>query len=469
VTALAGAILLISMATVTTSTGGSAGATTDRLPAVVRSSGPAGSLLMVEPNHAIPLVHVVVAARGGYATDPHKHDGLTNLAAQLARRGAGKRARAQIDAALDELGATLEVDTDPDSVRFVGHVLARNLDPFLAILADIVVRPQLDPGEMARTVREIAAQIDESRNDDQALCARFFVRNLYGDHPYGRPAEGTRASLEALTASEVAAHFQRLFVGRNLVFAATGDVEPADLEARLGRAFAGLREGVAEKPAPLRTPVPVRGWRIQLVDKPDRQQAQIMFGHAGPPATDPDFVALQVGLSAFGGHGMTSTLMDEVRTKRGLAYGAYLSLAERRGAGAVAGWVFSSNDKVVATLKLVLKLYLSFMEKGLDATRVAASRTFVAGSYASEMDVPEHRLDARLSAEMAGLPPDFVDTFPERVRAVTPRQVNAAISKHVRARDLAISMVATAATMKKLLLAAKIKESSIDVVGFESQ
>jgi zinc protease len=463
-----GLATLLTMATLTHSAGASAGDATER-PAVVRSAGPAGSLLMVEPNHAIPLVHMVVAARGGYSTDPHKRDGLTNLAAELARRGAGKRGRAQIDAALDELGATLDVETDADSVRLVGHVLARNLDPFLAILADIVVRPQLDPAELSRTLREIAAQIDESRNDDQALCARFFVRNLYGDHPYGRPAEGTRASLEALTEAEVAAHFRKLFVGRNLVFAAAGDVEPADLAARLRRAFAGLSEAPPEKLPPLRTPVPVSGWRIQLVDKPDRQQAQIMFGHAGPPATDPDFVALQVGLAAFGGHGMTSTLMDEVRTKRGLAYGAYLNLGQRRGAGAVAGWVFSSNDKVVATLKLVLKLYLSFMEKGLDAARVSTFKAFVAGSYASEMDAPEHRLDARVSAEMAGLPPDFVDTFPTQVRAVTARQVNAAISKHVRARDLAITMVSTAATTKKLLLAAKIKESAIDVVGFESQ
>src|SRR6185295_13605853 len=93
-----------------------------------------------------------------------------------------------------------------------------------------------------------------------------------------------------------------------------------------------------------------------------------------------------VGLAAFGGHGMTSTLMDEVRTKRGLAYGAYLSMGQRRGAGAITGWVFSSNDKVVSTLKLVLKLYLSFMEKGLTPARVETFKAFVAGSYASEID-----------------------------------------------------------------------------------
>ena len=273
------------------------------------------------------------------------------------------------------------METDPDSVRFVGQVLARNLEPFLAILGDIVVRPQLSAAEMERTRREIEAQIDESRNDDQTLCTRFFTKNLYGDHPYGHSPDGSRADLDNMTADEVAAHFRKQFVGRNLIFAASGDVEPGPLAVQLGRAFNGLREGPNEKQPVLRVPVPASGWRIQLVDKPDRQQTQIMFGHAGPPASDPDLVALEVAFAAFGGHGMTSTLMDEVRTKRGLAYGAYLSLSERRGAGAISGWVFSGNDKVVATLKLVLKLYLSLMEKGLDPARVETFKTFLAGSY----------------------------------------------------------------------------------------
>jgi zinc protease len=436
-------------------------------PSVVRQSGPAGSLMIVETNHAVPLVYVVLAARGGSSTDPHHRDGLTNLAAELARRGAGSRTRAQLDEALDALGATLDVETDPDSVRFVGQVLARNLDRFLAILGDIVVRPQLSAAEMERTRREIEAQIDESRNDDQTLCTRFFTKNLYGDHPYGHSPDGSRADLENMSADEVAAHFRKLFVGRNLIFAASGDVEPAALAAQVARAFAGLREGPAEKQPTLRVPVATTGWRIQLVDKPDRQQTQIMFGQAGPAAGDPDLVPLEVAFAAFGGHGMTSTLMDEVRTKRGLAYGAYLSLSERRGAGAISGWVFSANEKVVATLKLVLKLYLSLMEKGLDPARVETFKAFVAGSYASEMDVPEHRLDARVGAELAGLPADFVDTYADRVRAVTAAEVNAAIAKHVHARDLAITMVSTASVVKKLLVQAKIKDTAIDVVGFE--
>jgi zinc protease len=442
-------------------------------PPVVRRAGPAGSLLIVESNHTVPLVRVVVAARDGSAADPRHREGLTNLAAEMARRGAGGRTREEVDAALDALGATLEVRTEPDSTRFEGEVLARNLDAYLAILADVVARPSFDAAELARTKRELGAQIDELRTDDQALCARYFARNVYGEHPYGHPPEGLKPALAAATGEEVAAQFHRLFVGRNLIVAVAGDVDADDFAARfahaLGRHGAALREGPAPGPnaLELRDPVPPKGWRIQLVDKPERQQTQLMFGHPALRASDPDYLPLSVGIATFGGHGMSARLMSEVRTKRGLAYGAYMSLAERRGVGAASGWVFSGTEKTVATLKLVLRLYVAFMEKGLTADEVDFFKRFLIGSYASEMDIPEHRLDARVSAEVAGLPVDFVDTYTARVRALGEGEVNAAIKRHVHARDLAITMVASAATMKKLLLDAKLADSAIDVVPFE--
>jgi zinc protease len=439
-------------------------------PAVTRGPGPGGSLVIVESNRTVPLVHLVVASRSGSAADPRHREGLTNLAAEMALRGAGGKTREELDAALDALGATLEVETQPDETRFEGDVLARNLDAYLALLADVLLRPTFAPDELARTKRELVAQIEELRTDDRALCARFFTHNLFGDHPYGHPPEGLPAALEAASAAEVSAHFKRLFVGRNLVIAVGGDVDAADVRARLARAFKGIRDLAAPPPdaLELRPPVPPRGWRIQLVDKPDRQQAQLMFGHPALRATDPDYLPLMIGLAAFGGHGMNATLMNEVRTKRGLAYGAYMTLGERRGVGAAAGWVFSGTDKTVATLKLVLKLYVALGEWGVTTDQVAFFRNFLIGSHASDMDAPAHRMDARVSAEIAGLPADWVDALPARLAAIKPAAVNAALKRHVHAHDLAITMVASAPVMKKLLVGSRIKESDVDVVPWGS-
>lgn len=438
-------------------------------PPPVRRAGPAGSLIIVEPSHALPIIHVMAAIRAGSGWDPHKKEGLATLAAQSARRSAARQSRVQLDARLDALGAALEVAVDPDSTRFEGDVLARDLDPFLAILADVLLRPDFDAAEVARTRRDTLARIDDEGNDDVAVGQRHFGRNLYGDHPYGYPTEGTRASLARVRREDLRELFRTHVVGGNLIFAAAGDVTPDAFAAAIGRRFAGLPAAPACGPNPLavREPQGPRGWRIQIVDKPDRQQAQIFFGQLAVKASDPDYVPLLLATTSFGGHGMTATLMDEIRSKRSLAYGAYMDLSERLGRGAFGGWAQSSIAKAVPTLKLALKLFVGLMEKGLDASRLEASKTFLRGVTAAEMDDPTRRLDARVTAEIAGLPAAFVDELPAHVRAATLAQVNAAITRHVRAHDLAITIVATAATLRPRLLEAGIQPGAVDVVPYD--
>ncbi len=433
-----------------------------------RGPGPAGSLVMVDQAPALPLVWVVLAARTGSAADPRSREGLAHFAAELARRGAAGRPRAAMDSALDALGATLTVEVDPDSVRFSGQVLLRNLDPLLDLLADVVLRPDFEPGEFSRTRKEILAHIDESRNDDQALCGRFFERRLYGEHPYGRAPEGTARSLSRIRRDDIVRQHRRVFVGPNLVFAAAGGITLADFTRRLQARFGDLPADAAPPPPDLPAPTRPDGWRLQIVDKPDRQQTQIMFGHPSLSATSPDRIPLALAMASFGGRGMTSTLMDEVRTKRGLAYGAYMNLATRRGPGAVRGWVFTATKRTVTTLKLVLRLYRRLSKEGISDERLRFFQGFVAGSYASEMDDPGRRLDARVTDEMRGLPPDDIDTFADRIRAVTPAQVKAALEHNLDPENLAITLVATASVVKPLLLRSGIDERAIDVVPFDS-
>ena len=306
-----------------------------------------------------------MAARTGSALDPKGKEGLAAFAAELARRGAAGRPRAEIDDALDALGATLAVDADQDSVRFMGQVLTRNLDPFLDLLADMILRPDFAPDELGRTRKELIAQLEEARNDDQALCARFFERRLYGAHPYGRPPEGTAKSLTRIRREDIVRQHTQAFGGPNLIFAAAGGITLDDLSTRLEARFAGLVTDPAPVLPEMPTPAQHEGWRLQIVDKPDRQQTQIMFGHPSLPAGHPDRIPLALAVATFGGRGMSATLMDEVRTKRGLAYGAYMTLATRRGPGAVRGWVFTSVKRTVTTLKLVLRLYRRLRKEGI--------------------------------------------------------------------------------------------------------
>jgi len=461
---------LVALVTALFACGPSALARAQAAPAVQSRPGPAGSLVMVETNRALPLVHVVVAVRSGSGWDPHKKEGLAHLAAATARRGAAGQSRAQLDARLDALGASLDVTVDPDSTRFEGDVLAQHLDDLLAIAADVLLHPDFTPAEVARTRRDVLAQIDEGDNDDVALGARYFERNLYGDHPCGYPPEGARASLARVRREDLRAFFNQHVVGPNVILAASGDVSAQDFALAVTRHFGALPARPAPGPNPLalREPQQPHGWRIQIVDKPDREQAQIFFGQLAVPATDPDYVPLLVLATSFGGRGMKATLMDEIRTKRSLAYGAYMTLSERLERGALSGWVQAATAKAVPTLKLALKLYVGLMEKGIDADRLAFAKSFLTGALGTEMDDPSHRLDARVTAEIVGLPAGFVDDLPARIQAVTAAQLAAVVARRIHARDLAITIVATAATLRPRLLEAKIQPGAIDVIPYQT-
>lgn len=437
-------------------------------PTAHRLTGPGGSLLLVEESHVVPLVQVVVAFRAGAALDPGGREGLTYLAAELARHGAGTRNREQLDAAFDALGASLDVDVDVDSVRFVGHVLARNVDAFLALLGDVLLRPRFDADELDKTRRELAARIEEMRTDDPALCARFFARRLYGvAHGYGRPPVGTKRALSAFDGTAVRARWKSLARGGNVVFAFAGDVQPAALGDAVARHFGTLAPG-APTAARLPDPRPPRGWRIQLVDKPERQQVQIMFGQVGLAASNPDYLPLALGLAAFGGPAFNATLMDEVRTKRGLAYGAYMQQVPRRSPGPIRAHLSTGGDRAVTALKLVLKLYGKLPKDGLTEKRVGFFRDYLMGSHAADMDDPARRLLARVQAELHGLPPDHVDTLPARLRAVTAADVNRALRAHLHPQDLAITLVATAGPLVDKLVASGIDRGAIDVVPWDA-
>ena len=330
-----------------------------------RVEGPAGSWILVEENHDLPLVRVQVAVRVGAGDDTPELDGLTNYASELMGRGAGGRTRAEIDAAFDALGTSLDVSSDYDGVTFDLTVLKEKLEAALVLLADVILRPDFPRGEADKLKRELRASLDDLRDDDGSLVRRYFTRALYGAHPYGRTVLGTEASIAALSLDEARGWHRRALVGGQMIFGVAGDVDAGVAAQAVARHFQALPSGGGEPGA--RPAVARRGgMRLVLVDKPERTQSQILMGQPAPRWHDPDFLALQVATTAFGGT-FTARLMDEVRSKRGLSYGASARVGQGRGAKALVAHVFPSLEQTPETLELVLRLWRQWVEDGVTA------------------------------------------------------------------------------------------------------
>ena len=312
-------------------------------------------MILVEENHDLPLVRVQVAVRIGAGDDDAGNDGLTNFASELMARGAGGR-----DARRDRRGLRrarhqprrrrATTTASPSNLA----VLKEKLEPALVLLADVLLRPDFPRDEADKLKRELLAQLDELRDDDGSLVRRFFTRALYGAHPYGRTVIGTEASIKRLSLDGARAWHRKTICGAQLIFGIAGDVDGNDAAAAIARVFAALPAGGGGEPTSRPDVARRTGLRLTLVDKPERTQSQILIGQPAPRWQHPDFLALQVATTAFGGT-FTARLMDEVRSKRGLSYGASARVGQGRGAKALVAHVFPSLEQTPETLALVLR------------------------------------------------------------------------------------------------------------------
>jgi len=369
---------------------------------------------IVEPSPDTPLVWFEVAIRGGAAADPIGVEGLHRHTALLARRGAGRRQRAELDETLDGLGAALDVSLSRDSLALSGLSLTRHLDAVVDLAAEILAEPRFDEEEHSRLLRETPQVLDEIRDDDSALATRWFDWLCSPGHPYGRTSLGTEASLARigeLGRDAVQGLWRREVVADNLVIGLAGDVDEATAAKLVARLVERLPKGarVADPPEPPRSQP---GRRTILVDKPDRTQAQLRIGHLATRYGHPDTAALAIAEAVFGGM-FSSRLMQEIRVKRGWSYGAGCALRRSRLPHWFEIWTAAGIDVAGAAVALELELYADYAAKGPTDDEVDFARSYLVGAMPFHVATARQRMQLAVRDSLFDLPAGYTANLPQ--------------------------------------------------------
>jgi zinc protease len=426
-----------------------------------------GALALLEPSTSIPLVSLVVALRSGSAHDPPGLGGVARVAMRMLRRGCEGMTAEQIDFRVDSLGAEMAVDTSPSSVAIHAQVIARNLEPFVELLARLLATPTFPRDELEKLQRETVAEIIEARDSDRVLAQKAFQRTLFDGHAYGRNPGGTTDSVRAITRDDVLGFYRRFVVQANVVIGLSGDVTPDDAPRVARRLVRDLPPGAAapdEVPEPERRP----GRRLVVVDKPERTQTQILVGTLGTSAHDPDHAALIVANAVFGGT-FTSRLMNEVRSKRGWSYGASSRAGVDRRRQAWLMWTFPSAQDAAPCLALMLSLLEAWVASGIKPRELGFIKRYLERSHAFEIDTAAKRLHQQLDVELLALPADYYSGWLDRVSAVTQESAAEAVRRRIHPEDLLTVVVGTAVQVLDPLVAAVPRLADKSVVRFDAE
>ena len=414
-------------------------------------------------NHTLPTTFYSITVKSGSVRDPAGKEGLANLTIKMLLRGTKNRNRSQILEDIDFLGAALSANVDYDYIQLVGKTLSRTQDRFFELLSDVLLNPTFPKEEFEKLKSETTGQLQLLTEDDRGLNRVRFTQWLYQGFPYGRLTTGTPSSIKNITLSDVKDFYQTHFLGSNMILAAAGDVEKSPIKEWVNQYMGSTREGKVEPYQYPQVPTIAKS-RILLVDKPDRTQTQILVGQYGVSGDSADFYPLYVGNVSFGGT-FTSTLMREIRVKRGWSYGAYSRFVRRKSAGEYFIWSFPANKDTLPTIDLTNKLLKDFIDKGVSKEEFELAKQFAVRETAFITETPDRTMGEFLDGLLKGW-----KGYPENLRKmfekVSYKNVQNVIPEYLKTSPFVMTIVCTASDFKEAL-EKQFPDAEVKVVPYD--
>ena len=353
------------------------------------------------------LVAFDLTLPGGQLLDPPGKTGVAGLLAALMMQGTAAKTSAELEEAIDLLGARIRISAGREAIRISGSTLARTFEPTMALVEELLLAPRWDETEFARLERELATRLRDREASPPAIASNVFSHLLYGDeHAFGTPASGTPDTVAGIDLDDLKAYFDTNVSPAQATFHVAGAVS----QARVVAALAGLTERWPGKQVTFPaqpTPPELEGRTVYFVDVPGAKQSVLQVGRLALSATDPDFTRLDFANERLGGSS-SGRLFQLLRIEKGYTYGARSGVVETLEVGS---WFAQTSVRANVTLESLELLRdqiqnyaATFAQDDVDVTQ---NQIIKGNTRAFESLNAKLGLLRRMSR--LGLPPDFLE------------------------------------------------------------
>ena len=285
-----------------------------------RRAFPNGLVLATEAMPQLRSVSLGVWMKQGSRHETAEENGISHFIEHLLFKGTQTRTARDIALQIDSIGGQMDAFTTKEYTCFYFKVLDRHLDVAVDLLTDIIRNPKFLPDEIEKERKVIYEEIKMVDDTADELVYDIWSEAHYGDHPLGRPIQGTMDSVGRMRPDMLTRYFADSYRPANLLVTAAGSLDHDKLEASLGAAFAGMN---GHKDLVL-GPLPTARSLVTVRDKKELGQLHLCLGLPGVKMDDDRRFPLYVLNTLLGGT-MSSRLFQHVREERGLAYSVYSS------------------------------------------------------------------------------------------------------------------------------------------------
>jgi zinc protease len=434
------------------------------LPPITTRQLPNGLRLMIVEQHELPLADFVLLVGSGSTADPASKPGIANLLSAMLREGTTTRKSLEIADQIAFLGIRLSPTSSWESSTLSLHTPTAQLDSALALFVDVALHPSFPANEFERVRKTQLTELLQLRDQGAAIASIAFPAIIYGSaHPYGAPAQGTEASVKALTTGDLQSYYQANFRPNNATLIVVGDVTPAQVEQKINTLFGNWQR--ADIPQINYSEPPKSGTTtIFLIDKPGAAQSSFRIGAVGVPRSTQDYFALTVMNTILGGS-FSSRLNQNLRETRGYTYGAGSRFDMRRAAGpflASAEIVTAKSDSAL----LEFMKELNGIRQVVPAAELSRAKRYLQLQLPGNFETTQQIAAALVPVALYGLPLDYYNNYVQNIEGVTQADVARVAQQYINPGSLAVVIVGDRKTIEAGLKATNVGPIAIrDISG----
>jgi zinc protease len=394
-------------------------------------------IILVE-SHTIPKFHGELFFRSGNAAAIDRGPGLAEMTASVVRTGTAKRTSRQIEEDLRRLGADLasSAGADTSAISFAG--LSAFAEPLLRMVNELAREASFPEPEFERERRQKLEQVKLQRTEPGFLAGERLRRVLFGAHPYAQVAP-SEEQVVAYKRDDLMAVYREFYAPENALLILVGDFQPSAMLKSIENVF-GPWQGKKPETKTAAAPANPRGRRVYLVHVPGAVQTQILAGCHAITRKHPDWVKLGLTNSLYGG-AFNSRLVMNIREDKGYTYSPRSGVNAFRQHGYFSVSAAVRNDVVAASLTEIFYEIDKLRSLPVPANELSDAQNYLSGVFSLGLATQDGLLSQLATAAVNELPDDYLETYRDKVRALTPDDLLATARKYLDSANMQIVIV----------------------------
>jgi zinc protease len=405
-----------------------------------------GMRVTLVPYGSVPKVAIQAFVRTGTLNEKAGQRWISETVAALLKEGTPTRDAEAIARETAEMGGTIFTGAQTDKTFVGGEVLSEFDTRFLTLMADVMLNPKFAADDLetirANKIRELSIAKAQPGN----IAAEKFRQIVYPNHPYGE-IFASEETLKSYKLEDVKAYYNENYGAVRTHLYVVGQFDGAKVKQTIEKLFGGWKKG----PDAIRNIPKMEAKRsLTVIDRPGAPQSTIYLGMPAVSGADEDWIKFTVMNNILGGS-FGSRITANLRENKGYTYSPFSTVFNRYKTGV---WYEAADVTTKFTgesIKEILSEINRLRSEPPTETELQGIKNYMTGIYVLQNSTRNGVIGQLESMNYNELDKSYIDSYIQKVNAVTPKDVQAMVQKYLTEDKMTIVVVGDKAQITEQL------------------